>query len=147
MLVNKEGLTIPELKSFLQSHLNERSSSELFQELMCGKQNDNENPQQFLYRLIGLKQKLIFLSKQAVTDLEYDEQTIQNVFLRTIYQGMGAKYNQFRTELKPLLMNRLVTDETLLRQVTQIASDESERQRRLGQASASKSFKCPQCSV
>ncbi len=133
MLVNKEGLTIPELKSFLQSHLNERSSSELFQELMCGKQNDNENPQQFLYRLIGLKQKLIFLSKQAVTDLEYDEQTIQNVFLRTIYQGMGAKYNQFRTELKPLLMNRLVTDETLLRQVTQIASDESERQRRLGQ--------------
>lgn len=135
MLVNKEGLTIQELKSFLQSHLNERSSSELFQELMCGKQNDNETPQQFLYRLIGLKQKLIFLSKQAVTDLEYDEQTIQNVFLRTIYQGMAAKYNQFRTELKPLLTNRLVTDEALLRQVTQIASDESERQRRLGQAS------------
>lgn len=134
MLVNKEALTIPELKSFLQSHLNERSSSELFQELMCGKQNDNETPQQFLYRLIGLKQKLIFLSKQAVTDLEYDEQTIQNVFLRTIYQGMGAKYNQFRTELKPLLTNRQVTDEALLRQVTQIASDESERQRRLGQA-------------
>ncbi len=134
MLVNKEGLTIPELKSFLQSHLNERSSSELFQELMCGKQNDNETPQQFLYRFIGLKQKLMFLSKQAVTDLEYDEQTIQNVFLRTIYQGMGAKYNQFRTKLKPLLMNRLVTDEALLRQVTQIASDESERQRRLGQA-------------
>lgn len=52
-----------------------------------------------------------------------------------IYQGMGAKYNQFRTELKPLLMNRLVTDEALLRQVTQIASDESERQHRLGQAS------------
>lgn len=134
MLINKEALTISELKSFLQSHLNERSSSELFQELMCGKQNDNETPQQFLYRLIGLKQKLIFLSKQAVTDLEYDEQTIQNVFLRTIYQGMGAKYNQFRTELKPLLTNRLVTDEALLRQVTQIASDESERQRRLGQA-------------
>lgn len=101
---------------------------------MCGKQNDNETPQQFLYRLIGLKQKLIFLSKQAVTDLEYDEQTIQNVFLRTIYQGMGAKFNQFRTELKPLLTNRLVTDEALLRQVTQIASDDSERQRRLGQA-------------
>ncbi len=69
MLVNKEGVTIPELKSFLQSQLNERSSSELFQELMCGKQNDNETPQQFLYRLIGLKQKRIFLSKQAVTDL------------------------------------------------------------------------------
>ncbi|KAL1260407.1 hypothetical protein QQF64_008234 [Cirrhinus molitorella] len=101
---------------------------------MCGKQNDNETPQQFLYRLIGLKQKLIFLSKQAATDLEYDEQTIQNVFLRTIYQGMGPKYNQFCTEMKPLLMNRLVTDEALLRQVTQIASDESERQRQLGQA-------------
>lgn len=85
--------------------------------------------------MIGLKQKLIFLSKQAVTDLEYDEQTIQNVFLRTIYQGMVVKYNQFHTELKPLLTNRLVTDEALWRQVTQIASDKSERQRRLGQAS------------
>ncbi|KAL1267159.1 hypothetical protein QQF64_002834, partial [Cirrhinus molitorella] len=98
---------------------------------MCSKQNDNETPQQFLYRL---KQKLILLSKQAATDLEYDEQTIQNVFLRTIYQGMGAKYNQFCKELKPLLMNRLVTNEALLHQVTQITSDESERQRRLGQA-------------
>lgn len=48
---------------------------------------------------------------------------------------MAAKYNQFRMELKPLLTNRLVTDEALLRQVTQIASDESERQRRLGQVS------------
>lgn len=133
MLVNKEVLSVPELKSFLQSHLNERNSSELFQELMCGKQSDHETPQQFLYRIIGLKQKLIFTCKQATSDFEYEAQTIQNVFLRTVYQGLGTKHNNLRTELKPLLTDKSVTDDALLRQIIKITSDESERQRRLGQ--------------
>lgn len=32
MLVNKEDMTVVELKGFLQSHLGERNSTELFQE-------------------------------------------------------------------------------------------------------------------
>lgn len=37
MLTNKEEMSIAELKSFLQSHLGEKSSTELFQELLCAK--------------------------------------------------------------------------------------------------------------
>lgn len=41
MLMNKDELTVYELKAFLHSHLGEQSNTELFQELMCTKQKDN----------------------------------------------------------------------------------------------------------
>uniref|UniRef100_A0A3B1J7S5 ribonuclease H n=1 Tax=Astyanax mexicanus TaxID=7994 RepID=A0A3B1J7S5_ASTMX len=133
MLINKADLTVAEIKSFLQSHLGEKSSTELFQELMSTRQYEHETPQQFLYRLIGLKQKVMFVSKQANTDIEYEPQNIQNVFLRTIYQGIAPKYSDVRNELKPLLSDPTVSDEILLRRIIKAMSDESERQRRLGQ--------------
>ncbi|XP_073805423.1 uncharacterized protein [Danio rerio] len=133
MLINKDDLTVPELKSFIQSHLSEKGSSELFQELMSTRQREHETPQQFLYRVIGLKQKVIFTSKQSKTHIEYEPRTVQNVFLRTIHQGFLPKYNDIRSELKPLLTDHTVTDEALLKQVTKISSEENERQRRLGQ--------------
>lgn len=138
MLINKDDLTVTELKSFLQSHLSEKGSSELFQELMSTKQREHETPQQFLYRMIGLKQKVIFASKQCNTNIEYEPRTIQNVFLRTIHQGLLPKYSDIRSELKPLLTDHTVTDEALLKQVTKISSEESERQRRLGHATQRK---------
>lgn len=58
MLMEKEDLTVQELKGLLQSHLGDKSSTELFQNVMCARQGGNENPQQFLYRVIGLKQRL-----------------------------------------------------------------------------------------
>ncbi len=116
MLITKDDLTVPELKSFLQSHLSERGSSELFQELMSTRQREHETPQQFLYRVIGLKQKVIFSSKQRNTNIEYEPRTVQNVFLRTIYQGFLPKYSDIRSELKPLLTDHTVTDGALLKQ-------------------------------
>lgn len=55
MLINKDDLTLSELKSFIPSHLSEKRDSELFQELMSTKEHKNESPQQFLFRMIGLK--------------------------------------------------------------------------------------------
>ena len=132
MLVNKEDMTVAELKGFLQSHLGEKSSTELFQELMCAKQNEHETPQQFLYRVIGLKQRILFTSRQAETEIKCSPETVQGVFLHTVYQGIGHKHNNIRRELKPLLSDSTVTDETILKHVMKITSDESERQRRLG---------------
>lgn len=44
MLTNKDEITICELKGFVRSHLGEKASTELFQELMCAKQNEQEPP-------------------------------------------------------------------------------------------------------
>lgn len=133
MLVNKDSLTVSELKGFLMSHLGEKATTEMFQELMCARQSDQEPPQQFLYRMIGLKQKLLFRSQQISTDISYDPKTIQEVFLHTIYQGLGTKHADLLQRLRPLISNGQVTDEEILRQVMKIISDENEHQRRLGQ--------------
>ncbi|KAI2644879.1 Reticulocalbin-3 [Labeo rohita] len=103
MLMHKDDLTIDELKGFLQSHLGGRSNTELFQELMCTKQNDSETPQQFLYRILGLKQKILFASKYADSEVKYNPTTVQDMFLHTIYQGLTHKHDDIRRELKPLL--------------------------------------------
>lgn len=132
MLVNKEDMTIAELKGFLQSHLGERNSTELFQELICAKQKENETTQQFLYRVIGLKQRIVFESKQSESEIKYSPDTVQGVFLHTVYQGIGHKDNDIRRELKPLLADQAVTDETILKHVMRVTSEEYERQRRLG---------------
>lgn len=132
MLMNKDDLTVKELKGFLHSHLGEQSNTELFQELMCTKQKDGEMPQQFLYRAIGLKQKILLVSKHDSTDVKYNVSTVQDVFLHTVYQGLGHKHDDIRRELKPLLADPKITDDVILKHMKKIMSDESERQQRLG---------------
>lgn len=138
MLMTKDELTVEELKDFLHSHLGEQSNTELFQELMCTKQNDSETPQQFLYRVIGLKQKILLVSKHTAIDVKYNTTTVQDVFLHTVYQGLGHKHSDLRRELKPLLADPSVTDEAILKHLKKVMSDESERQRRLGPLSRPK---------
>ncbi len=138
MLITKDDMTVAELKSFLQSHLGESSSTELFQELMTTKQHDHETPQQFMYRMISLKQKILFCSRQVNSDIRYDDHTVQSVFIHTVSQGIGVKHSDIRRELRPFLLDSSVSDETLLRQVVRITSDESERQRWLGQSTRHK---------
>jgi hypothetical protein len=40
ILVNKDEITLPELKGFLRSHLGEKATTEMFQELMCARQSE-----------------------------------------------------------------------------------------------------------
>ncbi|XP_028290530.1 uncharacterized protein LOC114454337 [Gouania willdenowi] len=132
MLINKDDITVTELKGFLQSHLREKNSTELFQELMCTRQDDNETPQQFLYCVIGLKRRILFPSKLTDTDIKYSAATVQDVFLHTVYQGFGHKHTDIRRELKHLLSSSGVTDEMIPRQVMKTTSEENERMKRLG---------------
>ncbi|CAI5682457.1 unnamed protein product [Oreochromis niloticus] len=128
MLINEDDLTVLELKGFLQAHLREKNSTELFQELMCARQDESETSQQFLYRVIGLKQRVLFTSKISDAGIKYSPATVQDVFLHSVYQGLGYKHSDIRRELKPLLSSREVSDETILRHIMRITSEKSERQ-------------------
>ncbi|KAL2083705.1 hypothetical protein ACEWY4_021478 [Coilia grayii] len=77
--------------------------------------------------------KILFQSRQASADIRYDPRTIQEVFLHTIYQGLGSKHSDIRQRLRPFLSNSHVTDEEILCHVMKIINDENEHQRRLGQ--------------
>lgn len=140
MLINKEEMTLSELKGFLRFHLGKKAMTDMFQELMCAWQTEQESLQQFLYHMIGLKQKLHFQSRQANPDISYDPKTIQEVFLHTIYQGLGAKHADFCQRVRPLISNCQVTNEEILSQVTKIINDENKHQHRFRQFSRQKTM-------
>lgn len=84
MLTNKDDLTVNELKRFLKSHIREKSCTELFHELSNAKQQEKETPQQFMYRIIGLKQHVLSTSQQSDTEFSYDKRLVQGIFLHTL---------------------------------------------------------------
>lgn len=132
MLTNKDDLTVDELKRFLKSHIREKSSSELFQELSSARQQDKETPQQFMYRLMGLKQRVLVASQQSGSEFSYDKKLVQGTFLHTLYQGLNEKNTQIRSDLKPYATDFQVTDDVLLEQITKSTNEEAERLKRLG---------------
>lgn len=91
MLINKDDLTVTETKGFLQAHLGEKNSTELF-----AGQDENET-QQSLYRVIGLKQHLN-CQMQASRTLP-----AQDAFLHSVYRGLGNKCSDIRREVKPVV--------------------------------------------
>ncbi len=139
MLITKDSLTVAELKRFLRAHLRDKSSTELFQELSNAKQHDKESPQQFMYRLMGLKQRVMFASKQS-TGFQYDSKLVQGVFLHSLYQGMNEKCSYIRRDLKPHISDMSVTDDFILEVITRSLSEDTERQNRLGQTSKQKAI-------
>lgn len=138
MLMTKEGLTVAELKRFLRAHLRDKSSAELFQELSNAKQQERETPQQFMYRLMGLKQRILFASQQGNSEFQYDSKLVSGVFHHSLYQGISEKYAYVRRDLKPVMTNTNVTDDFILEIITKSVSEEVARQARLGQTNKAK---------
>lgn len=91
---------------------------------MSAKQHEHETSQQFMYRMLGLKQKELFCSRQVNADIRYDNYTAQNVFLHTVSQGISLKHSDVRRELRPLFSDHNASDETLLSYIIKITSDE-----------------------
>ncbi len=91
MLMTRDGLTVAELKRFLRAHLRDKSSAELFQDLSHAKQQEKENPQQFMYRSMGLKQRVLFASQQDSSEFQYDNKHVHGVFLHSLYQGISER--------------------------------------------------------
>ncbi|XP_036423626.1 uncharacterized protein LOC118806323 [Colossoma macropomum] len=133
-LTDKVDLTVDGLKRLLRSHIRDKSSTELFQELSNAKQNERETPQQFVYRIMGLKQRVLLASQQCSSEFNYDRRLVQGVFLHTLYQGLNEKSNNIRCDIKPYLTDPQVTDDFILEQITKSATEEAERQKRLTSA-------------
>ncbi|KAK0131525.1 hypothetical protein N1851_033780 [Merluccius polli] len=101
MLTNKSDLTVDELKRFLRAHIRDSFffflCFELFQELSNARQQDKESPQQFLYKIMGLKQRVLFESQQP---------------------GLNEKSSHVQQDFEPLLTDSQVTDDFLLDRIT-----------------------------
>ena len=123
-------LTLPRLRQILRSHYKEKSGTQLYQELATMCQGAKESPETFLLRALDLRQKILFASQEADTNLKYDPSLVQGMFLRTIETGL--RDDNILMKLRPILQNKMISDEELIHQVSSISSTETERQARLG---------------
>lgn len=132
MLEIKRELTLPTLRTILKGHYKVDSSSDLLHRLMNMTQDPKESAQNFLFRAIELKEKLMRKSSDddAVEEGEqFSPELIQRKFLRSIETGLYSDAVKF--QLKPYLSNRTVTDEVLIERISEAANLEQERQQKL----------------
>ena len=106
-----ESLTLPRLRRILRSHYQEKSATELYRQLSTLVQEPQEGSQSFLIRALDTRQKILFASKEADTQLKYDPLLVQGMFLHAVDTGLQDE--AIRTRLRPLLQNPGVQDEDL----------------------------------
>ena len=72
LLEGKVGLTLPQLRRILRSHYNKKVALTSYQELSTAVQHPKESAQEYLMRLINLRQKILFTSKEDKSPVKYE---------------------------------------------------------------------------
>ncbi len=124
MLEIKRDLTLPQLKAILKGYFKEDSSTDLYHRLVNIIQDSRESPQNFLFRAIELKERLLLASSDVGSDEHYSPELIQKKFLRSVSTGLLSDHIKF--QLKPYLDDLEVTDEILIDRMNEAASVELE---------------------
>lgn len=133
-LEGKGDLTLKILCENLRFFYQEKDATSLFTSLSTAKQNNDESPQDFVMRLINLRQKVLFVARQEKSN--YDFELVQKRFLHAI--STGIKNDNIRGELRPFLKGRDVTDEKLLARLQLAVQDEGERSEKFCTTAAKK---------
>ncbi|XP_019221791.1 uncharacterized protein LOC109204700 [Oreochromis niloticus] len=128
MLEIKTDLTLMQLRTILRGHYKEDSSTDLYHRLINITQGSNESPQNFLFRAIELKERLLASSREPGTDEQYSVELIQKKFLRAV--GTGLISDNVKYQIKPYLDDPAVTDDVLIAKTNEAASLEWERQQK-----------------
>ena len=102
----------------------------MYQLLSSGVQEGGETPQEFLARLIDLKQKVLFASQEDGSNFKYDPKLVQCMFLHSLLTGLRS--DSIKLEVKPYLQNTEVTVEELFEKLNVAVSNEMERWQKLG---------------
>lgn len=129
-LEGKADLELSNLRGLLRAHYNEKSATERYSELGAARQLPSESATEFLMRTLDLRNKILFASKEATSELKYDPILVKGFFLRTVYTGLQEL--PVRQEFRPLLEAEGATNEGLIYGLNQIMSREDERKKKFG---------------
>lgn len=121
-LEGQPDLTFSTLNKILRSHFKEKDATTLFASLSTAKQLPTENANEFVIRLMTLRQKIFFTSKED--GHPYSQQLVQRTFQQAVYTGL--KNENLRSQLRILLKSENVLDDELLETLTAAVTDESE---------------------
>lgn len=123
-------ITLPKLRQILRAHYQEKSGTELYQELTTMVQGPAENPQDFLLRALSLRERVIFASKTEGAVMKYEPGLVQSLFIHAVETGLRDE--AIRNKLRPVLQKSGSTDEELMESLNKIVSVEGERKAKLG---------------
>ena len=96
-LEGKDNLNLKTLRRILRSHFKEPNATSLLTELNNNKQLPSESPQEFVLRVMSLRQETLFISKEDYCG--YSEALVQDRFLHAIM--VGLRNDNIRNELRP----------------------------------------------
>ena len=132
----KPDLTLAKVRRILYSHYQEKAAAELYHQLSSAAQGLKETAQDFLIRLLDLRQKVHFASKEADSGLQYDPALVHGMFLHSLLTGFQS--DNIKVEMKPFLQNSTLSDEELFEKLNASVNSETERQQKLGSQSKTK---------
>lgn len=122
-------LTIAKLENILKAHYKQKSSTEIYQELTSACQSPKESAQDFLIRIMDLRQQVLFASDINDKTVKYDSGLVNGLFRHVIEIGLQSE--TIRTKMRPLLSKPDVSDEELMETLNIASSEECERENKL----------------
>ena len=84
----------------LRALYNEKSTTELYNELGQLTQSTKESSAEFLMRALELRQKVIYTLRESTEEMKYSNEPFQTLFIRTVTLGLSNKtgiQTSFRT--------------------------------------------------
>ena len=119
------GLTIAKLEHILKAHYKQKYSTEIYQELTSACQGPKESAQDFLMRVMDLRQQVLFASDMNDKTVKYDSGLVNGLFRHVIETGLQSE--TIRTKIRPLLLKPDVSDDELMAKLNIASSEECER--------------------
>ena len=98
------------MSKILRSHFKELDATALFNLLGSTCQKHNESAQEFVIRLMSLRQKVLFVSKED--SYRYDHRLVQKRFVHALLTGL--KNDNLRSKLRAALKDEDISDEDIL---------------------------------
>ena len=129
-LEGKADLTLAKLRRVLRSHYQEKTATELYNQLSSTVQKSSEKPQDFFIRLLDLKQKVLFASQESDSGLKYNPALVNGMFIHSF--SISLLSDNIKLDIKPYLQKESVSDEDLFEALNVCVSNETERLQKLG---------------
>lgn len=129
-LEGRMDLRLTDLTRIIQSFYKERTATELYQELCQLVQNPKETLQNFVYRALELREKLLFTSNEQ--EVRYDPVLVETQFRHAI--STVLREDVLMAEVQELLW-KYKSDLELIQGFNEIAKRNCERTQKLGTTS------------
>lgn len=126
-LESRKKLSFSILFQILRSHFREKDSTSVFTELSGAVQEPQETVNDFVLRLMGMREKVLALAKEE--DCPYDQRLVQKRFMYSLSTGM--KSNNLRHSMQSILKIEDICDEDLLSAISQAEMKENEHSQKL----------------